>query len=189
MGKGSMEMSDRKRLAHLVRSTDQRRVIIDLVKRHGWVSGAEIGVLRGKTLFSVLDACKNLSMIGVDQWKVIPLRPDENAETYVDFDMGSLERSVKAKAASYGARCTILHGDTVEMAEKVGDGSLDFVFIDADHTEAGVRRDIGAWAPKVRSGGMILGHDLWWTTVGKVVREMFPDHASFGEEVWGTVKQ
>lgn len=184
-----MAMSDRQRLAHLIKSTNQRAIIIDLVNRHGWTKGAEIGVLRGKTLFSTLDACLGLSMIGVDQWKVLPLRPDENAETYVDFDMALCERDVKAKAANYGTRCIILHGDSVAMSRNVGNGTLDFVFIDADHTEAGVRRDIDAWAPKVRSGGMVLGHDLWWSTVGKVVRELFPYHIAYGEEVWGVVKR
>lgn len=184
-----MVVTDRERLAHLVKHTDQRRVIIDLVKRNGWKRGAEIGVLRGKTLFSTLNACPDLHMVGVDQWKHVPLRPDENAETYVGFDMALLEREVKAKAKSYGLRCVILHGDTVSMAEHVADGSLDFVFIDADHTEAGVRRDIEAWTPKVRSGGMVLGHDISWGTVNKVVREVFPDFQSFGEEVWGAVKR
>lgn len=39
------------------------------------------------------------------------------------------------------------------------DGSLDFVFIDADHSYAAVAADIDAWLPKVRKGGIIAGHD------------------------------
>ena len=188
MGSESVVLSDRKRLAHLVKSTDQRRVIIDLVKKHGWRRGAEIGVLKGKTLFSVLDACPNLYMTGVDQWKVLPLRDDENAETYSDFDMAAIELDVCRKAVKYGGRCTIFKGDSASQARRVPDGSLDFVFIDGDHTEAGVRRDIAAWAPKGRGGGMILGHDISWASVGRVVREVFPDHVAYGEEVWGAVK-
>ncbi len=188
MGQEGVVLSDRARLAHLVKPTDQRRVIIDLVRQNGWKRGAEIGVLKGKTLFSVLDACPELHMIGVDQWKVLPLRDVENAETYSDFDMSAIELDVCRKMGRYNGRCLIFKGDSVSQAKRVEDGSLDFVFIDADHTEDGVRRDIEAWAPKVRSGGMILGHDLWWSTVGRVVREMFPDHVAYGEEVWGVVK-
>jgi hypothetical protein len=182
-------MSDRKRLAHLIKATNQRAVIIDLVKQHGWTRGAEIGVLRGKTLFSVLDVCPGLSMIGVDQWKVIPLREDENAETYVDFDMRALERDVTLRAKGYGDRCTILKGDSVAMSKAVEKGSLDFVFLDGDHTEHGLKRDIAAWASKVRSGGMILGHDISWATVNRVVSAKYPDFQEFGEEVWGVVKR
>ena len=39
------------------------------------------------------------------------------------------------------------------------DGSVDFCFIDADHTPKGVRRDMTAWWPKVRAGGLLGGHD------------------------------
>lgn len=185
MGAGGMAMTDRERLAPLIKSTNQRAVIIELVRRHGWKTGAEIGVLRGKTLFSVLDACPGLSMIGVDQWKHIPLRDVDCAETYKQFDMRALETEVCRKAATYRGRCSIFKGDTVEQARRVQNGSLDFVFLDADHTEEGVSRDIAAWSPKVRAGGMVLGHDNHWPTVRAVIDERFPGWKDYGEAVWG----
>ena len=36
---------------------------------------------------------------------------------------------------------------------------FDFVFIDGDHRYESVRRDIQAWLPKVRPGGIMGGHD------------------------------
>jgi hypothetical protein len=39
------------------------------------------------------------------------------------------------------------------------DGSLDFVFLDADHSYEAVMRDIASWLPKVRAGGVLAGHD------------------------------
>lgn len=36
----------------------------------------------------------------------------------------------------------------------------DFLFIDADHTEPGVRSDYGMYSPLVRKGGMIAFHDI-----------------------------
>ena len=39
------------------------------------------------------------------------------------------------------------------------DESLDFVYIDANHAMREVVRDIAAWYPKVRPGGLIGGHD------------------------------
>lgn len=180
-----MEMSDKKRLAHLVKSTNQRAVLIGLVQKHGWTKGAEIGVLKGKTLFSLLDACPYLFMIGVDQWKRLPLRSDENAETYADFDMPNIGRKVQQTALQYGKRCQILNGDSVSCAAEVENASLDFVFIDADHTEAGVRRDIAAWRQKVRAGGMLLGHDVYWPTVRRAIDDLCPGWKAYGEEVWG----
>jgi len=40
------------------------------------------------------------------------------------------------------------------------DERLDFVFIDADHTYAGVSRDFEMYGPLVRSGGMVAFHDI-----------------------------
>lgn len=39
------------------------------------------------------------------------------------------------------------------------DFRVDAVWIDGDHTLDGCRRDIKAWAPKVRPGGIVCGHD------------------------------
>lgn len=41
-----------------------------------------------------------------------------------------------------------------------GDASLDYVYIDADHHYEPVCRDIDAWLPKVKPGGIIAGHDF-----------------------------
>ena len=52
-----------------------------------------------------------------------------------------------------------VRGDSAETAEFYPDKSLDFVFIDADHEAASVYRDLEAWFPKVRPGGVIACHD------------------------------
>jgi predicted O-methyltransferase YrrM len=39
-------------------------------------------------------------------------------------------------------------------------GSLDFLFIDGDHTYEGVKRDFEMYAPLVRPGGVIALHDI-----------------------------
>lgn len=49
--------------------------------------------------------------------------------------------------------------DSVAAANLYVDASLDFVFIDADHAYGSVARDIDAWLPKVKPGGVIAGHD------------------------------
>lgn len=47
---------------------------------------------------------------------------------------------------------------SVEAAKLYRDGSLDLVYIDADH--ARLSEDIDAWLPKVRDGGLLAGHDF-----------------------------
>lgn len=52
-----------------------------------------------------------------------------------------------------------IKSDTASAAELFKDESLEFVFIDADHSAKGVTRDIEAWLPKVKKGGVLAGHD------------------------------
>ena len=56
-------------------------------------------------------------------------------------------------------RYRVIVGDSVEAAGQIQNGLLDFAFIDGDHTHEGVSRDLDAWWPKVRDGGLLCGHD------------------------------
>lgn len=50
-------------------------------------------------------------------------------------------------------------GCSWEVAGSYEDASLDFCFIDADHTYESVSKDIDAWRSKVKNGGILAGHD------------------------------
>lgn len=47
---------------------------------------------------------------------------------------------------------------TVEAA-KYWREPIDFLYVDADHSYDGVMRDLEAWVPHVKSGGLIVGDD------------------------------
>lgn len=50
---------------------------------------------------------------------------------------------------------------TKDRVVQILDGEkLDYMFIDADHTYAGVQRDFEMYSPLVRSGGIIAFHDI-----------------------------
>ncbi len=53
----------------------------------------------------------------------------------------------------------VVKGKSVDMSKYYKDNSLDFVFIDADHTYTGVKDDVLNWYPKVKNDGIIAGHD------------------------------
>lgn len=55
----------------------------------------------------------------------------------------------------------VIHYDltSVEGSKQFADASLDFVYIDANHSYEAVKEDIAIWRPKVRAGGFIGGHD------------------------------
>lgn len=48
---------------------------------------------------------------------------------------------------------------SVIAADTFEDASLDAVYIDGEHTEIAFRTDVAAWRPKIKSGGLLMGHD------------------------------
>jgi hypothetical protein len=80
----------------------------------------------------------------------------EPAELHlIDLDFSRLVPAVAADSR------VILHaGRSHERLAALPDGFLDWAYIDADHSRAGVRRDAEAAAPKVRPGGFLVFNDF-----------------------------
>ena len=55
--------------------------------------------------------------------------------------------------------CEIIKGSSIKISETIDNEALDWVYIDAEHDYRNVKRDINAWFPKVRKGGIVSGHD------------------------------
>jgi len=58
------------------------------------------------------------------------------------------------------------------------DKDIDFLFIDGDHNYESVLEDCRLWIPKVRNGGVVVGHDWagrWKHNVRRAVKEYFKD--------------
>lgn len=74
---------------------------------------------------------------------------------------------------------------TDEAAPLFEDGSLDAVFIDADHTYDAVKKDIANWMPKIRKGGILAGHDYihTWPGVIQAVNESISGFSTM-EQCW-----
>ncbi len=71
----------------------------------------------------------------------------------------SVYNKAMANIAPYKNRVTILQTDSLSASQTIDDESLDFIFIDADHSYDGVCKDIEAWMPKVKPGGYAFFHD------------------------------
>ena len=79
--------------------------------------------------------------------------------------------------------------DSVKASEKFMDGSLDMVFIDANHTVDAVIKDIALWWPKLKVGGILAGDDIGWQTVKVAVTKAFGDSFQSSNFVWWVAKQ
>ena len=163
------------------------QVIAHLARHNKWRRGAELGLWEGATMDRVLRDCPRISMIGVDLWKPQPRNP--GPEGYEGWDHDKHEATCRTRLGAYGDRATIIKGRTVAAAKQVEDGTLDFVFIDADHSERAVRADIRAWGPKLKPGGWMMGHDVNWDGVRAAVDDLVPGYWIGPDVVWGRVWQ
>lgn len=167
--------------------TSPHLVLAELVTKCRWRRGAELGVLRGRTVFYLLEACPALSMVAVDAWLNKLPSEEPGHETYSRFDMAKLRREFfeERQARNLGHRLEVIVCDTAEAASIVRPGSLDFVFVDATHTADGVRRDVQAWRSRLRAGGRMLGHDHDWPSVRQGLADAGVAWEDLGESVWG----
>ena len=164
------------------------QVIEDLVKRHDWRRGAELGVFKGETFLYLLERCPRLHLIGVDRWEPTPAPVSKSHETgqkdYSATPMAEYEAAVRSGAERFGSRAEIMKMGTVEAAALVPNSSLDFVFIDACHETAAVTADIEAWRPKLRPGGWLMGHDANWPSVRRAIDALVPGWRPYANNMW-----
>ena len=74
---------------------------------------------------------------------------------------------------------------SVEASKTFLDSSVDFVYIDADHTYSAVIEDINCWMPKVKKGGYIGGHDIYIDGVRRAVEEKFgTNYKTYQDTSW-----
>lgn len=128
------------------------------------IIGAELGVWKGETSYQLLKALPKLNLMMVDRWQVPP-----DGDSYFQGSR-TMSRSTQKqfddvfnmaynRVNEFGERCKIYRMTTIEASEYVDNNSLDFVFIDSDHSYIGVTNDLTYWYPKLKIGGLLCGHD------------------------------
>jgi hypothetical protein len=111
--------------------------------------GIEIGVLNGETSRHLLSLGEYIRLIGID-----PIIPDSMETSLI----GSLE-FIRQNTDFAGERWEFLQDYSYDVHSQFVNESVDFLFIDGDHTYDAVRQDYELYFPKIRKGGLIFFHD------------------------------
>lgn len=129
----------------------------------GFKTGAEIGVLQGSYSRALCRINPELKLYCIDAWGLL-----DKKKSMEDFHLKMYERA-KRKLAPHNA--VLIREPSIEAAKRFDNDSLDFVYIDATHSYECVKTDILTWVPKIKSGGIVSGHDYNLTDVRRAVDE------------------
>ena len=136
----------------------KRRDLGTIAEKLGLKKGVELGVQRGGFASEVLErwpSCEEYVL--VDIWKA--------QANYVDdanVDDSFQEMRYKATLRNTERWATvrkICRNFTTVCAKTFPDDYFDFVYVDARHDRKGCFEDIATYWPKLRSGGVMAGHD------------------------------
>lgn len=132
-----------------------RRALVRQLPRHS--VGAEVGVFAGDFAEIILAVAKPRVMYLVDEWREGTMVTCAG----VAIEGEALFRSINKRFQHGIAANTVKvkRGTSHVVAQTFADASLDWVYIDADHSFDAVLRDLRAYYPKVRHQGWIAGHD------------------------------
>jgi predicted O-methyltransferase YrrM len=136
-------------------------VISGIINEKNYRRGAELGVAFGGHAEHILKNTDIEKLYGVDLYENYSETTDAffwNGIKYQQNNYDDLYNFTLNRMSPFEERFSLIRKTTTEAASDVNE-ELDFVFIDALHTDEGVTEDLNYWFPKVRRGGMISGHD------------------------------
>jgi hypothetical protein len=149
-----------------------------------WV---ELGLWKGRSFFTVaMGLAPGCKLVGVDSFT-----PCTTALPFVPTRDWVFDHFQAVRAAVRGLRedlmIEVLRLDTAAAGGRFADGFADAVYFDADHSREGLAHDLTAWAPKLKEGGLLCGHDYssGFPGVVQLVDEVFPERAIVPEtSIW-----
>ena len=153
--------------------------------------GVEIGVCLGVTTEALLKQIPNIKKIyAVD-----------NYPTFVDWNGGDMNAERQALMKQYaktlltpfGDRVKFCYESSTEFAKTLKEESLDFVFIDGDHSEEASYADFCNYYPLVKKHGIFAGHDIVLSDVEKSLKrflgENFSKVITVSNNAWYMIKE
>jgi hypothetical protein len=144
----------------------------------------EVGSFKGRSssfmAVEIINSQKQIRFDCVDTWQ--GSEEHQAGQSHQDFDVvqGTLYNTFLTNMRPVEGYFNAVRLPSVEAAKQYSDQSLDLVFIDAAHDYENVSADIKAWLPKIKSGGVISGHDREHPPIFRSVNELLGAHNIMG---------
>lgn len=117
---------------------------------------AEIGVCKGVNFAQMINHNPKVA-VAVDSWiedGVIYRNDGRYPQEILDQQYQQFKKSVEGKPF-----VKIYREYSFDAVKHFPDNYFDLVYIDADHSYEGCKRDLEDWYPKVKEGGFLVGDD------------------------------
>lgn len=146
-------------LASVVRQRDRFDMWADFVSKTNVRSIVEVGVWKGAFSRSVMERCEGISEYHlVDPWRNLPLWNKPLNVDNAEFE-AAYEETVR-NVSRFRDITKLWRGTSQEINGEFTDNSMDFIYIDGDHTLRGISIDLILWSAKVKHGFYIAGDDF-----------------------------
>lgn len=128
------------------------------------VFGVEVGVYAGVMAERMLREWPGLTLHMIDPWAVVPpssgyAATGDPTTTRSAREWERVLGECRRRVTPFGDRAKIIRAYDADVLELYDRDSLDFVYIDSDHSYAGVLSALRRWHPRVKRGGLVCGHD------------------------------
>jgi len=135
--------------------------------------GVEVGVASGEYSRVLLDTNPQMELYGVDPWVPYPGYHDYQKESTFE-KMYQETLKVTEGFDNYH----IIKKFSVDAVKDFKDGSVDFIYLDGNHSGEAVKEDIETWMPKMKKGGIMSGHDFTgrWPSLQDSVKKYTNKH-------------
>ena len=121
--------------------------------------GAEVGVWKGEFSEYILSKWKGKKLYSIDPWMSFTDNSYKDGMNIEQLEFDKIFSQVQELLKPYGLHSEMIRKTSLQAAALFNDNQLDFVYIDAQHHCEAVKDDIEAWFPKVKTGGILAGHD------------------------------
>lgn len=131
--------------------------IYTIMKKNAIV--AELGVAIGGHSKLILDHTKPTELHLIDSWTYNDKNYKYPIEKHKSEEICIKEWQTTVNKFKNNENVTVHRNNCVDAAKKFKDGYFDWIYIDAGHRYECVYADLESWYPKVKKGGVIVGHD------------------------------
>lgn len=151
----------------------------------------EIGSWYAQTACMIAQQCHNVKKI----YTVDPYKPFYNSFVQIGVDEKQMDfAKLLAKHNIYYSgqnnKIELIEQESLEFVKSIADESIDLIFLDAEVNSDLAYKDLFAWYPKIKNGGIFSGHD--WQKLKHIVTDFNlknnGSNISVSDDVWAWVK-